>query len=252
MTRCTLLLLAVLTAAPAHADHLILPAGRAEMGIFQPLRIGVSDTLEIDTFPLLAFVMPNVTARIGWSDALITEHAITYPTQLLRLLSREGTGGIMPLETKVPDILMIENLVHYRLALGRGQTVTFKGGAIIAGVSGPSTMPTIDLPLVYPRTAAWEDGITGRLGIDFDGAIGAHLYYNVDVDLFAMADSDAPFHVEHSLLAGWQMTWWVALQLGYKLVVGQYPFGTQVHILPMFDLNFVLHRERSHERHTTP
>ncbi len=237
-----IIVLTVLAALPVRADELTLAPGRVEMGVFQPLRWGVSEVIEIDTAPLLMFVVPNVGVKIRWSESLATEHAIRYPTPLLKLLSKEGIGGVYPSDAAVPHIVTIETLARYRVELGKAHTATFTGGAIVSGLSGESTIVSVDLPLVFPRTASWHNGVTGRFGLDFDGTIAGPITYNADVDLFLMNDADALVHAESSVLLGWQIAWWVALQAGCKVVVGQYPFGSQVHFLPMADLYFTLRR----------
>ena len=102
--RALLVAVALLMAVPASAENRSflmgtaknLPAGRIEMGVFEPLRLGVSDTLEIDLQPAIAFLMPNLTVRLAWTPSITTEHTVAYPTPLLMVLSREGTGGVLP------------------------------------------------------------------------------------------------------------------------------------------------------------
>ncbi len=213
-----------------------LPAGRVEMGLFQPLRIGVSDMLEIDVPPLIALVAPQVTARLGWTDCWATEITVGYPTPLLNLLSREGTGGIFPADTEVPNILTITATGLFTMKPHRHHWITLAGTVYTAGVSGESTLPILELPLLYPRTAAWEYGAVFRVGIDIDGILWRRWTYNVDADLFVIPDSDVWSHIEQSTTIG-------CLEAGYKLSWGEYPFGDALHIFPIFDAVFRLRNE---------
>ena len=40
-----------------------MPKGRWEVGIFQPMRYGLNEGLEVSTHPLLFFVMPNISLK---------------------------------------------------------------------------------------------------------------------------------------------------------------------------------------------
>lgn len=223
-----------------------LPADRVEMGLFQWLRWGVTDQIELSTPPLLTFVMPSLSLKVAWwarsEGQIATETTLSYPTPLLMILSREGTGGIMPADTKVPHIVSVKQLLLYTAEMVADQSITLKFGAIMAGTAGENTMPTIDLPLVYPRHAAWHQGITGVLGVDFDGIIWGPLRYTFDLDVFLMPDRVATAHIEHSGVLSWVALDWLAFHIGYKVVWGQYPFGTQTHVFPLFDVNFALWR----------
>ena len=70
-----------------------LPAGRMDVGVWQPLRYGLTDTLELSSHVLLATRMPNLRARHRWAQAhgwdVATLHELAYPTPLLRDLRRE-------------------------------------------------------------------------------------------------------------------------------------------------------------------
>jgi len=77
----------------------LLPPGRCEIGLFQPIRYGISETKEISFHPLFMFVIPNAKLKLARKDIgifhLASEHSLSYPTILLNLISRKGTGGII-------------------------------------------------------------------------------------------------------------------------------------------------------------
>ncbi|MEE8409784.1 MAG: hypothetical protein V3T05_09280, partial [Myxococcota bacterium] len=60
----------------------------------------------------------------------------------------------------------------------------------------------------------------------------------LDVDLFLMPDSRSTLAIEQSGMATWMATDEFAVQVGYKLVYGEYPFGTQWHLLPLLDFQW--------------
>jgi hypothetical protein len=217
-----------------------LPKGRLEVGLFQPLRYGATDSFELSTHPLLNAVMPNWAVKTSvfdageWSAAV--SHGVHYPTPLLRLLSREGTGGVLPSDAKVPHIIgwNAELLATYNFS--PEQMATGRFGVLLAARFGESDWPTLDIPIVFPRTAAYHNTATFVGGLDFDGQIVDGLWYLVDVDLFLMPWDQGLYALEHCLMINWRVTGGFALHLGYKMVFGEYPFGTQFQILPLLDL----------------
>lgn len=218
-----------------------LPRGRLETGIFSPLRYGAVEGFEVSSHPLLCALMPNVGFKVGimdageWSAAM--RHSLHYPTPLLRLLAREGTGGILPAAATVPQIIgwSPEMLASY--APSPDRVVTAKLGLLLAATFGDSDMPTIDLPLVFPRTAAYHNGATVIGGLDLDSKLVGGLWVLLDLDLYIMPWDQGSFALEHALMLTYR-TGGIALSAGYKLVFGEYPFGTDVHILPLLDLAF--------------
>ncbi len=189
--------------------------------------------------------MPNLTLKVGWGRIcgwdLATEHSITSPTPLLMILSRAGTGGVLPHDTVVPVILTLSNTVYATREYSRNHTFTAKIAAHVAASFGESTLPTIDLPVVYPRTSMWHEVVVFNLGIDFDGRIAGDFYYELDLDVWLMARADTVYAFEHSGVLAYRPFSWFGVQLGYKIVLGQYPYGFDWHILPLVDLQFAIH-----------
>ena len=219
-----------------------LPRGRIEVGIFQPLRYGLRDGLEVSTHALLNALMPNVRLKVGlaeWRDlTLAARFGIHFPTPLLMVLSREGTGGVLPPDVEVPFIVGwdMDLLVTYRLRAG--YWITGRATALLAATAGESTMPTMDLPLVFPRSSAYHHGVAFQVGVDLDAHLWRGLWYLVDVDLFLMPGGEGNFALEHTLMLSWRFTRGFAAHLGYKMVWGEYPFGQQFHMLPLADVQW--------------
>jgi hypothetical protein len=224
----------------------VLPAGRVETGIFQPMRWGLRSKqieAEVSIQPLLFFVMPNLGAKLGLGRVgpllVATEQGVRYPTPLLRLLAREGTGGVLPPDSKIPEILAWESALLASLPLPRKHLLTLTLAHTLGLHFGESDWPTIDLPLVYTRTAAYHRWLSARYGIDLDGRIAGGFYYFLDLDLHLLPFARGSFALEHSAMLSWRRaTGGFAIHLGYKLVVGEYPFGWQTHLLPLVDLSW--------------
>ncbi|MBA2662086.1 MAG: hypothetical protein H0U74_07295 [Bradymonadaceae bacterium] len=224
-----------------------LPEGRFELGLFGPLRYGLSERVELSAYPLYFFVIPNISAKYALMASgpfqVATRHSLVYPTLLLGLVSREGTGGILQPTTNAPHILALTNEALITRALGANHSTTLKLGISVAprfgGGDAPGTeLETIDLPLIYARTAAYHSFATARAGIAFAGKIAGPFAYTVDADYFFMPEMDGSFAFEHATMLSWHASDDFLVQAGYTLVFGEYPFGTQLHVLPMIDLKW--------------
>jgi hypothetical protein len=222
----------------------VLPAGAIEVGIFQPLRLGVGGTWELSTHPLLDLAMPGLAVKKTWWGGgrwrVASRHSLTYPSGLLVMLQKEGTGGIVTHETHVPHIIIWNNEAVGTMRLAAEHQLTGRLGVALGHAFGRSTLDTIDLPLVWPRLAPAFDTVTGVAGVDLDGAIAGPFYYCVDLDLFGIPNRRGPVAVEHAGIVTWRFGAHWAVQAGYKLVFGTYPapggFRAQWHIFPLADL----------------
>jgi hypothetical protein len=216
-----------------------LPQGRVEVGVLAPLRYGWRDDLEVSTYPLVDLLMPNLALKKAWTTigdgVLATRHNLMYPTGLLLALSRKGTGGILPHETRVPSIIAINNEALLTTAIIGRHFMTGKIGLTLAYGFGRDSLPTIDLPIAFPRTAAFTMHATGDFGAGLQGPIWGPLFYAVDADLFLMADRTSTVAVEASGLVIWQATPGFRAQLGAMLAYSQLPFGSMWGWLPLAD-----------------
>lgn len=219
-----------------------LPEGRWEVGIFQPLRYGLNESVELSSHVLTNFLMPNATLKKVWTNCFgldfTTVHSLTYPTPLLNVISREGTGGILPANTVVPHIITLNNQVLVTFPVAEGHTVTPRIGFASALKFGNMDMTTIDLPLIYTRTSVYHNGWLVDIGIDLNGRIVDRFYYWLDLDKFIMPAEYAAFAYEHKGMLIWRKSAKFSALIGYKLVYSDYPSALQRRwdIFPLVDL----------------
>lgn len=222
----------------------LLPEGRMEIGIFQPVRYGWSKSVEFSIHPLVAFIIPNLSLK--WSHGqnngyfFATRHRITYPTWLLRTVSKEGTGGLISPEFEIPNMISIYNEVVMSKEAFANHLLSFKAGVNYALKSGDlDQRATIDLPIIFPRLAVFYHGFNFRFGSDLQGKFFRRWNYRVDTDIFYIPAGDENFAFEHEGLLLWNKSERLQFFIGYKLTYGEYPFGTQWHLLfPMLDLQW--------------
>ena len=220
-----------------------LKEGRWEMGLFQPLRWGVAEGLELSTYPLTSFVSPNLELKRAYKKRgnvrMASSFGITYPTYLLRLLSREGTAGIFPPDAEIPHMVGVDSAFYIGFDLPQSHLLTLRFGSRKAWLFGEIDLPTVDLPIAYTRLGHYHDGLTFNVRALVDGPIWGPLYYSVDFTVHSLPFRESGIlSLEHMGLVTWKASDAFAMQLGYQFVYGQYPFGDDWHLLPLMDILF--------------
>ncbi|MEE8335394.1 MAG: hypothetical protein V3S48_03045 [Candidatus Neomarinimicrobiota bacterium] len=226
----------------------LLPQGRLEMGFFQPLRYGFSGTMEISTYKLSTFLMPNLNLkiarnnRLGWRVA--TRHGLVYPTPMLRWLQsplgmelgEPDKFALISPEFHIPQMISISNEILFTRKIANEMELTLKGGFSLSLGDKLVRRASIDLPLIFPRMSVYFNRALFRIGADISKSLKRRWSYLIDYDLFLLPGGHEDFAFEHKTLLKWTKNETFQLQLGYKLTAGRYPFGTQAHLLPLVDL----------------
>jgi len=234
-----------------------IPEGRWEIGLFQPVRWGQSESRELLFYKLSSLLMPNITIKQRWYKAetlaLSTVHTLLYPSPLMKTLQsplgkEAGAPNMFALispEFEIPSMIILNNTVVTTWPLEKGRALTGKVGlAISLGGANLATESSIDLPLVYHRLAVLYNGWSLRLGVDLNGGIGKNLFYLIDGDLFLIPGIKGNRSFEHKGMLTWERSPRFHVSLGYKFIYGVYPDGypnkniSRVHILPLFDLQW--------------
>lgn len=235
---------------------LSIPPRQWDIGLFQPLRYGLTPTVSLSAHPLWFFLMPNLRLKKQWkkSDIFIaTRHQVIYPSFLLKNIAREGTGGILPANTEVPQILIFSNEILFSTWLKKQTSctlpdylLTLKLGVDAAYNSGDTIIPTIDLPLVYHRTATYHKKMLYYAGLDLE--IGFHETINYSIDVEFMTADFGDYAVEHKALIVWNKSDTFKIMGGYKISYGKYPYGTEFRFFPMIDLLWIINPSQDKER----
>ena len=223
----------------------LLSENRIEIGVFQPLRYGYSESLEFSTHPLLFFIMPNFSVK--WAHQQIggftiaSRHGVSHPSPLLRVLGRPGIGGMISPEFHIPAIVSFQNELLASRWLWYNHLFTVNLAFNFAFKSGPlDPRTTIDLPVVYIRSGVYYHDYGLILGGDIKGRLIGRWMYLVDAQLFyyPKAPTDVNMAFEHKGLLSWNKSAGFQFCAGYILSYGEYPFGTQWHLLPLLDVQW--------------
>lgn len=222
----------------------VLPRGRVEIGLFSPLRVGLGDRFEASLHPGWFFVAPNAQLKVAWAErgrvAVASQHGILYPTPLLRLLSREGTGGIVPADVLYPHIVATAH--HLLVSAGAaGHLVTLRAGGRLAtnltAFDGPRFWSQIEWHLVWPRTAAWFTGWSADVGLGVEGPITGPFGYRLALDRFFMPGLRGAWAWEWEGLLAWRPSRRFQVRAGAKWSYAAFPYGERMSApLPMVDV----------------
>ena len=219
----------------SHSAYL-LPEKRIEIGLFQPLRYGHSDNLEYSIYPLWFFVMPNISikkpiAALGNFNSAM-RYSFVYPTPFLNMIAKGGLGGVISPDFQMPTMIGVSGtwlLSNYV----KGVDVTLSTGIDIGIVLGDlDSRSSIDLPLVYHRLGAYYNNWGMHTGIDLHKNIGNNISILGDCDLRWLPGLDGDFSLEHKLLISWKKSDNFRVMTGYKFVMGEYPYGSDMRLLP--------------------
>lgn len=240
-------------------------------GIFDPLRISINRKHELSIQPLLFFIIPNMKFERHWLGGwrggkdgsffafsnykIFSRHSFTIPTLLLKTFAREGTGGVLPVQSQIPFILTTKHQVFFqRTILPKRVVMTVGVGAELGFQGKNADFTTIDYPIIFPRTHVYHNNYL--LQGDFItsikisqrsqkmGCLGPNprntkmILLDLHSTYFHLpTDSDNYMAFEEALVLR-RESWKKGYKLGVKYSYGTYPFGKESGLFPYFDIIF--------------
>lgn len=235
------------------------------VGIFDPWRISINNKHELSTQPLLFFIIPNAKLKYQWCDknnaTLFSKHSFTIPTLLLKTLAREGTGGILPVDSKIPFIFTTKHQFFVQKSFSEIHQLTIGLGGEIGFHGKNSDFPTIDYPIVFPRTHVYTNNFLlqgdlkwtirlynkTRSCSDYVSCMNQRTKLVLSKTEFFLDLHSTYFHLptnfnnyrafEESLILR-RETYNKGYKLGVKYSYGTYAFGKGNGFFPFFDVIF--------------
>jgi len=226
----------------------LIESGRKEIGLFSPIYIGLNNGKELSINKFL--LMPNIAIKqersmIGeWQMA--QKFQLEYPTIGLKWLQSPlgmelGEPNMFALIS--PQFNIPQMISAYAELIGtRGSEkigrVTIRGGVALSLGEKISEDATIDLPIIYPRLSVYYNGTAIKVGGEYYRQTKDRWSYLIDYDMFLMPGGRGRYSFEHKGMLIWSKSEKFRILTGYKLIAGEYPFGSQAHLLPTFDIQF--------------
>lgn len=223
-----------------------LPAGRLETGVFGALRYGLTDDLTLSGHPLLLPVAPNAELQWAWGRAgalrLASAHGLLYPTPLMNLLARPGTGGVVPADVRYPQILASSHHLFASLPLGSHLLSARAGGWLswaLTSFDGPRFWSQVEWHLAWPRMASWFTGRSYDLGLSGEGPVWRSTRYRLELDRFFMPGFRDAWAWEWAALLEWRRSERFRVRAGAMWSWARFPYGTRLSPpLPLIDLQW--------------
>ncbi len=216
--------------------------GRKEIGLFAPLKIGLKDSMEISIHPIFFFIIPNIELKKYWTSFgifdLASKHRFSYPTLLYNVISKRGIGGLLPSTSTIPQMFKFDNSILLGTTINEYITTTINVGVDLTLSFGESNFPDIEYHIIYPRTYSLNNLFTPYFGINFTGKFFANVYYEYKFTAFFMTNTNQGSILENKLKFQWNISNKFAISGGALLTYGQYPYGQDGGLFPVFDLMY--------------
>jgi len=209
-----------------------------EIGIFSPFTMGLTESLELSVHPIWFFMTPHIHIKKYWTEIssfhISSLHRLSYETPILKMLSKNGTGGVLPPTREIPQFIKLNNA----LLIGKSykeQYITLQLGVDFAYGFGNSTMPDIEYFLVYPRTYALNHLYTPYVALDVTGTLYKKIDYNYHTDNFFLTGENVGFITEQAFQLIWRKSEKFNVRIGAIYTIGDFPYGKGNKILPTID-----------------
>ena len=243
------LLISVINAQWESQTAFTIEKGRKQIGLLSPFRIGLQNGSELVINKFL--LIPNISIKQvrpvinQWSMA--QRFQIEYPSFGMKWLQsplgmKLGDPNMFALispEFEIPQMISIyAELIGTKGSTKNGQLTLNGGLGFSLNRKNLSDDATIDLPIIYPRLSIYYNQVLIQLGGEYNKQITDKISYLIDYDMYLMPNGRGRYAFEQKGLIVWERTEKFRILFGYKLIAGEYPFGTQAHFLPLLDLQF--------------
>lgn len=227
-----------------------LTANRRVWPLFGVKKLGANKNMEWQIQPLFFFISPNLGLKKHWKSyknglSIASLHRVNYPSIYLNLFSREGAGGVLPKDSKIPPMLSIKN----ELLLGfnsKENVITLRAGIALAfKLSGAEKkFPDLDFPFLYNRTLAFNHSPNIYMGINYNRDFLPKWNIEADFAAFSVGNENRDFVHESRLVFLWKKSDKLGLKAGAAAAYGNYPFGSVFRAIPVFDIIFAWNGKR--------
>jgi hypothetical protein len=228
----------------------LMGKGDIRYSIFSNGEYGLSDKLTMMVHPLWVFMAPSVTLKwnLKRSDhfTLSMIHGISSPTPAMRLFATSGTGGLISPEFDIPLMLSVRNGFIVTRKLDENHRISSEFSvefALFHSKIEPGS--SIDLPIISPRNAVYYKNVGFDFSLAAEGKLTGKLDYYTKGQIFLFPFEDKEYKEQYLETSRYFGEWTTMLFVntgvsfkigaGARLCYGDYPFGTQWHLLPQLD-----------------
>ena len=227
----------------------LLEKNRKEIGLLSPYKMALNNGSEIGVNKFLLmpsiYVKQEMSMYNSWKMAI--KFRTEYPTPGLKWiqspLGKEmGDPNMFSLissQFSIPQMFSFHvELIGTKGDLESGQLSLNSGVGVALNGKKLSNDATIDLPIIYPRLSVYYNDFIIKTGGEYARHLRNRWNYIIDYEMYLMPGNGGRYAFEQQSVLVWQKSNTLHLSFGYKLIVGEYPFGGQAHLLPTFNIKF--------------
>ena len=216
-----------------------LDKGDWSIGLFAPLRYGLSDKIELSVVhPGYVLTAPHLRMTIqhaelgAWSVA--SRHQLGYPTPMLRQFARGGIGGILAPDSIIPHTIVSKNDLYLGQSLDAGE-LTLSLGVSVAVEIGQSNYSTIDYAYAFRQTNLYQNSLMVSVGVGWEQFFTEKVGIRTWNKGFYFPTADEKWVVESRDDVVFQVSERSQALLGVNVSLAEFPWGTQWHAFPAVD-----------------
>ena len=229
-----------------------VPKRQAEFGILHPLQIGLTETLEISTQPLLTLgLAPNFGLKKRWyvDDywMISSQHRYSMPTLLLRAMGESGWFKKIPNQT-YPYLFSFSTEGLFTRKIGVEMLLTGKAGVEFGLQTGSDSLPYLEQPILYPHTAVFNNKLIWTLGLGIDGNIVRKHNFSADLNFYAIGAGIDYWALEQQAYYIYNKSIKFAVLFGYKISYATYPSDVRFFIAPMIDFIWKINAKKEPQK----
>jgi hypothetical protein len=218
-----------------------LRQGRWQLALFGQSHYGLADGVELALQPLVFLVLPHAEAKLRLLQrgafTLSLRPRLSYPSPFLNLVSKEGTGGLLPATSDVPFALLFESDLVASERYATEHVASASLGLAFAPRGSSGEFPLLDFPFLYPRFAALYGVVVPRAAVSAEGRAVERLFYSVELTAFLLPLREFDgYALEPAIELQYRFGPRVALLAGVRASIARYPVGTRFHSLPYLDV----------------
>ncbi|GIS36239.1 MAG: hypothetical protein Ct9H90mP7_2470 [Candidatus Neomarinimicrobiota bacterium] len=244
-----LTIFSILSAQWSSQSAYLLEKDRKEVSIFRPFKYGMKNGSEFSVNKFL--LMPSLSVKQemspygSWKMARLFR--LEYPTPGLKWLQSPlgkemgdpNMGALISPQFFIPHMLSFYvSAFGTKGSLKSGQLSLSSGLGLALNAKKLSDDATIDLPIIYSRLSVYFNGLIINFGGEYYRKLSKSINYLIDYKMYLMPGGRGRYSFEQQGLLMWQASSTFTFSFGYKLIAGEYPFGSQAHLLPTFDIQF--------------
>ncbi|MBS9767392.1 MAG: hypothetical protein KGV44_07620 [Flavobacteriaceae bacterium] len=224
-----------------------VPRGQLHLSVFAPVRYGLLETVELQShLALWAYLTPNLYVKKNWYAerwAISSKHGVYYPTIGLKRLKNDGENSTLNEDAEVPSIVTFQNelIVSYVInpSCIRENPLWIATGRLGTDISLTSerdiSFNRMTFYSLFHRTASFYGDTVFYGGLQLDGGILQHFYFNIGADVYAV-DKEFLAGIEAQANIVYHHNQNFSVSAGAKYIKTNNFIEKESHILPMIDI----------------